>query len=150
VADDGNANGIESGDEVYLDNGDKTSVQKHIAEMFYGNGGYTGRPQGTDRYPPINTPAVSDSWVVYLPVVECQDASRCAGGTPFAIVGGVCFEIREVTGPPARKVKGRFLCPDDPATSALYEEYCGDLPGDRDATGGCNFGDRAEEVVLVE
>ncbi len=153
VVDNGNAGDVGAGDYVNLDNGDKTSVQKYIAEAMYGEGSFSGNPRGEDRYPDaVGTTQSIDSWVVKLPVVECQDTAHCAGGDNFQITGGVCFQVREVTGPPDRLVKGRFLCPDDPDPDVrdLYESHCADPPGDQDRPGGCNFGDRAEQVVLVE
>lgn len=152
IVDDGSPGDIESGDEVYLDNGDKTATQKHIKDKFEGTGDYAGNPSGVDRYPPFQAPPKSDSWVVKLPVVECQDETRCAGGDTHAITGGVCFEVREVSGPPARKIRGRFLCPtsSDPQERALYAEFCAPPPGEPVKPGGCNFGASATSVVLVD
>jgi hypothetical protein len=152
VVDNGNPDDVVAGDEVNLDNGDKTSTQKYIREKMLGEGAYTGNPAGENRYPDLPGNQPIDSWVVKLPVVECQDLAHCAGPDNFKILGGVCFQIREVTGPSPRLVKGRFLCPADPDPDVrdLYETYCGDPPDQQDAPGGCNFGDRAERVVLVE
>jgi hypothetical protein len=152
VVDNGNPDDVVAGDEVNLDNGDKTSTQKYIREKMLGEGAYNGNPAGENRYPDLPGNQSIDSWVVKLPVVECQDLAHCAGPDNFKILGGVCFQIREVTGPSPRLVKGRFLCPADPDPDVrdLYETYCGDPPDQQDAPGGCNFGDRAERVVLVE
>ncbi|MGI9591718.1 MAG: hypothetical protein ACR2P8_10155, partial [Myxococcota bacterium] len=153
IIDNGNAGDVNAGDEVFLDNGDKTATQKYLKDKFEGTDTFAGNPAGEDRYPPFNAPPESDSWVVKLPVMECQDTAHCAGGLPFAIIGGVCFEVREITGPPDRLVKGRFLCPNDPdpQVQALFDQYCADDPSDPpDTPGGCNFGFRADRVVLVD
>ena len=96
----------------------------------------TERP---DRYPPYDGP---DSWVVGFPVVECQSDDNCAGGSSAAVVGFVCFEIREIEAPPLELIRGRFLCESDP----LFEEC--DIG--RTTTGGFNFGLRADTPVLVQ
>jgi len=156
IVNNGNPDDVEVGDDVFLDNGDKTVTTRRIRDKFYGDGAFNGRPAGTDRYPPYQAPPQSDSWVVKLPVVECQNATNCAGGDPFAITGGVCFEIREVLSPPydpgERLIKGRFLCSNstDPNELALFYQYC-QVPGDPpQGPGGCNFGFRASRVVLVK
>jgi len=117
---------VESGavaqsEAVFLDNGDKSVVIRAMHDRMYGFSIYEGDPAGVDRYPPFG--GFSDSWVVRLPVVECQDVTQCAGGAPQEIVDSLCFEIREILSPPYdrdRAVKGRFLCPEtDPE---LFEE----------------------------
>jgi len=152
VVDAGNPGETEAGDEVYLDNGDKTDTQAYIKDKYYGDGDFDGDPAGEDLYPPFFAPPKSDSWVVKLPVMECQDEAHCAGGEPYGIIGGVCFEIREITGPPDRLIKGRFLCPTDPdpQVRALWEEHCADAGDPDDAPSGCNFGFFAQKIVLVQ
>lgn len=171
IIDNGNPDDFEAGDEAYLDNGEKEAALMHLRNRFYGcnnagkncGNGVSGSPQqrGFDRYgpnpagSPATAPAI-DSWVVMLPVFECQPGTNCSGGTPFKINGGVCFEIREILssggdyGDSLHKIKGRFLCPDsDDATEvALFNQYCRDAadPG----PGGCNWGISAKHVVLVE
>ncbi len=150
---------VQAGDAVYLDNGDKTSTVDYLRDKFYGCGSFNN-PAGTEEY----GSGFPDSWVVKLPVVECQDEANCAGGDPFKIVGGVCFEIREIIAPPPKKcpaapktgdsrwIKGRPLCANSPDAKVreLYYEHC-DEPGDPPvAPGGCDFGSRADRVVLVE
>jgi len=57
-----------------------------------------------------------DSWVVRLPVTECQNpGNQCRPGTPQQLIDAICFEIREVqiSGAP-KYIAGRFLCPGDP------------------------------------
>ena len=157
VVDDGNPNDTETGDEVYLDNGDKSVTTRKIHDKFYGFGDYDGNPSGEDRYPPFD--GFSDSWVVKLPVMECQDDNECAGGDPQKIIGGVCFQVREILAPPYdsdRLIKGRFLCKNDtdPDVQALFEMYCADdgstPPGCSGGPGGCDYGFDAKTVVLVE
>jgi len=126
-------------DSFYVDNGDKTPVIGEIDDRFQGTGGYVGDSQGTDRYPPFN--GIKDSWVVKLPVIECQDEDHCAGGGTAQLVGFVCFELREINVTPGKVIRGRFLCPTDP----LYDECdAGGITG-----GGLNFGIRADIPVLV-
>ena len=95
-------------------------------------------PSGTDRYAPFD--GTMDSWVVALPVVECQSSDHCAGGSPARVVGFVCFEVREVAVTPEKIIRGRFLCADDPLISEC------DLSG----SGGDPFGLRARSPVLVQ
>lgn len=155
IIDNGNPNDTEAGDEVYLDNGDKSPSVRRIREKFYGVGAYAGNPHGEDRYAPFQAPPKSDSWVVKLPVVECQSSTHCAGGSPAKIIGGVCFQIREVHAPPYesdRVIKGRFLCPTDPDpdVQALWQDYCADEADEHESPSGCDFGFFAEKIVLVE
>lgn len=102
---------------VYLDNGTKTPIVHEIWDRMMRGVGSEG-PAGTDRYPDV--PGI-DSWVVRLPVVECQNPGDfCASNTPKAITGALCFEIREIRTVPNRVIAGRFLCPErDPE---LYAE----------------------------
>jgi Flp pilus assembly protein TadG len=195
VVDDGSPDDIEAGDEVFLDNGDKTATQSYIRDLFYGcnnsgkncctavdgAGNCTARtgtpggpgqpPAGRNRYTPdpVSPNPVTgelaptiDSWVVKLPVFECQADRNCAGGDAMRINGGVCFEIREIIEPAGdyhdpdplhenHVIKGRFLCPDstDPLERELFNEFCRDDSGGQ-APGGCNFGLRADHVVIVK
>lgn len=139
----GNPEGIEAGDQVFLDNGNHTSVLRRIEDRMAGTGPFSSDgPAGADRYPPFNGKA--DSWVVKLPVVECQRTARCATGQTFEIVGGACFEIREVLPTPEHEIRGRFLCPGD----ALFSQ-CNNSPGS--GPGACgDFGFRADRPVLVQ
>ncbi len=161
IVDDGNPVGVDAGDAVYLDNGDKTAVTDYIRDKFYGCGKFN-TPAGASLY----GGGFPDSWVVKLPVVECQDTAHCAGGSPFKITGGVCFEIREIIAPApgkgcsapltgtSRLIKGRALCPNstDAQVRALFDQYCRDDDEEENPTapGGCNFGLRANQLVLVE
>jgi hypothetical protein len=140
IVEDGNPVDISTARPVYLDNGTKVPVIDEINDRFLGEGSYVGKTAGTDRYAPVHTPAQPDSWVVGLPVVECQTETHCAGGIS-AIVGAVCFEIREILVTPEKIVKGRFLCETDP----LFDECDIGLTG----TGGLDFGVRADLPVLV-
>ena len=73
-------------------------------------------------------------------------------------MGGVCFEIREILAPSgdyddsSKRIKGRFLCPDSPDAQerALFDQYCLDDDSGPQDPGGCNYGPRADRVVLVE
>jgi hypothetical protein len=167
IIDNGYDGEVEAGDSTYLDNGDKTSTVDYLRDKMYGceKGGGMGSPpppMGSDEY----GSGFPDSWVVKLPVVECQDTAHCAGGSPFKIIGGVCFEIREIIAPApgkactnapstgtSRWIKGRALCPNSPDAKVreLYEEHCGvDEETEPVEPGGCGFGLRANRVVLVE
>jgi hypothetical protein len=124
---------------IFVDNGSKTPVIDEINNRMLGTGGYVGNAAGSDRYAPFN--GVNDSWVVGLPVVECQSSNHCAGGTAQEMVGFVCFEIREVLVTPDKIIKGRFLCANDP----LFDE----CPVGPTTSGGDDFGIRADIPVLV-
>jgi len=123
---------------IFVDNGDKTSAVGEVKDRMQGKGHY-GEPAGSDRYPPFD--GVSDSWVVGLPVIECQTEDHCTSGTVAEMVGFVCFEIREVLVSPEKIIKGRFLCPSDP----LFAE----CPIGPTGSGGDDFGIRADFPVLV-
>ena len=91
-----------------------------------------------DGYAPFD--GEMDSWVVKLPVIECQAGQKCSGGDTADLVGFVCFELREINVTPSKVLRGRFLCPSDP----LWDDC--DLTG---TSGGLNFGIRADIPVLV-
>jgi hypothetical protein len=130
---------VESLFPIFVDNGTKTPVIDEIQSRMQGTGAYVGKAAGSDRYAPFT--GVKDSWVVGLPVIECQTEDHCAGGTVADMVGFVCFEIREVLVTPEKIIKGRFLCPDDP----LFD----DCPIGPTGSGGDDFGIRADFPVLV-
>ena len=98
IIDRGNAGDVEVGDRAYLDNGSKTDTLKYLRDKFYGcksNGKDCGKPgspapAGADLYRPNpphgpgDPPAPDiDSWVVTLPVFECQGGAHCSGGGAF-------------------------------------------------------------------
>ena len=136
IVEDGTQYEVSVGKKYYLDNGTKTPVISEIYDKFHGVG--YSEPEGVDRYEPKD--GVMDSWVVPLPVVECQTDDHCAGGEPHEVVGFVCFEIREVVVTPDKIIRGRFLCGSDPLAAEC------DLGG----AGGGDFGLRATRPVLVE
>jgi hypothetical protein len=83
-----NGNSGDIGSEpVYLDNGTKTPVIQDIKDKF--------DSEGTDTSVPPD--GINDSWVVTLPVVECQNpGDQCASGDTQHIVGFLCMDIREI------------------------------------------------------
>jgi hypothetical protein len=98
-------------DPIYLDNGTKTPVINEIYERFEGLGNYSGNPSGED----LDGDGDADSWLVPLPIMECQSPGvHCASGTPQKIVGVACFDIQEVLVTPEKIIKGSFVCPGDP------------------------------------
>lgn len=98
------------GGPIYVDNGTKTPVIREIRDRFEGRGGYSPG-EGTDT----DGDGTVDSWVVTLPVVECQNpGANCAGGSPADVVGFVCFDIQEILVTPDKIIKGRFVCANDP------------------------------------
>ena len=110
---------------VYLDNGDKVPVIREIRDRFEGRSGYNP-PAGTDT----DSNGIVDSWVVVLPVVQCQNpGGHCAGGAPQQIVGFVCFDIHEVLVTPQKIIKGTFLCPNDPRCDGDGVGPGGSIPG---------------------
>jgi hypothetical protein len=135
----GNPDEIDASEPIYVDNGTKTPIVDEIFDRFHGDGYFNGSPDGVDRYPPYD--GTEDSWVVGLPVIECQTGINCAGGDPMSIVGFICFEIREVVVTPDKIIRGNFLCPTDP----LWQEC--DIGT---TTSGGTFGIRADIPVLVD
>jgi hypothetical protein len=111
---------IVSDDLVFLDNGSKVVVLNEMVDRMLGLGAYSGVPAGVDRYPEV--PGI-DSWVVRLPVVECQNPGPlCAGVTSSQITRALCFEIREIGVTPERYIAGRFFCRGpDPDLSAACD-----------------------------
>jgi len=166
IVDNGNAGDVNAGDDVYLDNGDKTSSLAYIRDKMYGCGSFKQPADGQGPNPRYGGSYAADSWVVKLPVVECQDTTHCASGTAMEIKGGVCFEIREIVHPTPGKgckapsnggdkiVKGRPLCPNssNPTVRQLYDTYCRDKSPNAPPVepGGCDYGPRANKVVLVQ
>jgi hypothetical protein len=90
-------------DPIYIDNGTKTPVVQDIKDKF--------DAEGTDT----NGDGIVDSWVVGLPVVECQNpGDQCASGDPQVIKGFICMDIHEVVVTPDKIIKGDFICVTDP------------------------------------
>jgi Flp pilus assembly protein TadG len=98
-----NGNTEEIGYEpIYLDNGTKTPVIQDIKDKF--------EAEGTD----IDGDGFSDTWVVTLSVVECQNpGDQCASGDRSRIVGFLCMDIREIIVTPDKIIKGDFICSTD-------------------------------------
>jgi hypothetical protein len=99
-----NGNPDDIGDEpIYLDNGTKTPVVQDIKDKFDAEGSDT------------DGDGIVDSWVVSLPVVECQNpGDQCASGNTQHIVGFLCMDIREIIVTPDKLIKGDFICSTDP------------------------------------
>ncbi len=102
IVQDGNSGTI--GDEpIYIDNGTKTPVVQDIKDRFDAEGSDT------------NGDGVADSWVVTLPIIECQNpGDQCASGDRQYIVGFLCMDIREIIVTPDKLIKGNFICSTDP------------------------------------
>jgi hypothetical protein len=102
VVQNGNAGDI--GDEpIYLDNGTKTPIIQDIKDRFDAEGDDTDGDGNVD------------SWVVSLPMVECQNpGDQCASGNTQHIVGFLCMDIREIIVTPSKLIKGDFVCASDP------------------------------------
>jgi type II secretory pathway pseudopilin PulG len=123
IVENGNSEDIEG--DIYVDNGDKVPVIKEIRDRFEGRGGYD--PAAGDD---TNGDGIVDSWVVTLPVVECQNpGDGCAGGDPQEIKGFICFDIHEVLVTPEKIIKGSFVCPTDPRCDNSGLTPGGGLPG---------------------
>lgn len=123
IVEDGNLTDIDG--PIYVDNGDKVPVIGEIKHRFEGTNGYSPA-EGTDT----NGGGNVDSWVVTLPVMECQNpGDRCAGGDAQDVVAFVCFDIHEVLGPPQQIIKGSFVCPTDPRCDNAGLGPGGTLPG---------------------
>lgn len=143
IADDGLDEGVTADEDIFLDNGDKVPVLKVIHDRFYG-------------VPPYDTPELKmgsdtdldgreDSWVIGLPVVECQSTDHCAKGLPVKVKGFVCVEIREVSLDPPKMIRVNFLCAElHPEKYAECKAGLGPT-----GTGGEDFDIRADIPVLV-
>ena len=98
-------------DPIYVDNGTKNAVLQDIRNKFLGLQSYSGDPGGKDT----NGNGTIDSWLVPLPIVQCQNpGAGCAGGTAQKIVGVACLDIQEVTAGSAKVIKAEYVCPGDP------------------------------------
>ena len=133
---------ISTDDYIQVDNGTKVPVIREINDRMFGNGSYA-TPDGDDYYANDQggTPG-PDSWVVRLPVVECQDGLNCSNRRAMNVVGIVCFEIREITITPDKIIRGTFMCPSHPRWSECDIGIAG--------TGGLDFNIRADLPVLVQ
>jgi Flp pilus assembly protein TadG len=116
IVEDGNP--VEVGaDEIFVDNGTKTAVLKEIWDRFHDQAQYANDPEGGGS--DTNDNGVNDSWLVPLPIVECQyPGDGCAGGSSQRIVGVACFDVQEVTSGPDKIIKGEFVCQNDPRWDA--------------------------------
>jgi Flp pilus assembly protein TadG len=116
IIEDGNP--VEVGnDEIFVDNGTKTAVLKEIFDRFTDGGAYASDPEGGGSDPNMN--GVNETWLVPLPILECQHpGDGCAGGSSQKIVGVACFDVQEVTDGSDKIIKGEFVCPNDPRWDA--------------------------------
>lgn len=100
-------------DPIYVDNGTKNAVLQEIYNRFHDAGAYANDPDGGGS--DTNNNGVNDSWVIPLPIVECQyPGDGCAGGSSQEIVGVACFDVQEVSAGSEKWIKGEFVCPGDP------------------------------------
>lgn len=99
------------GDEpIYIDNGTKTPVVQDIKDRFDIEGTDTGSHAGHTE-----GDGIKDSWIVGLPMIECQNpGDQCAGGDTQYIVGFLCMDIHEIIVTPDKLIKGDFICSTDP------------------------------------
>lgn len=118
-------NTVEIDGPIYLDNGDKVPVISEIKDRFEGTGNYDPA-EGTDT----NGDGTVDSWVVTLPVVECQQpGDGCGSGNSANVVGFICFDIHEVESTPGKIIRGTFLCSTDPRCDTDGLGPGGTIPG---------------------
>jgi hypothetical protein len=130
---------VSAGEHYHVNNGTKSPVIADIKDRFYGEGEYQSSPDPDVK--DTNGDGKSDSWVIGLPVIQCQTEDGCAPGSAPEMVGVVCFEVQEVLDSPDNRIKGRFLCKED----IKYE----DCDVGRTGTGGEDFDVRADFPVLV-
>jgi len=106
-------NPVAAGDKpIHVDNGTKTAVINEIEKRFLNQGSYSGTPGGGVD---TNGNGTIDSWVIPLPIIECQNpGDGCAGGSAQKIVGVACLDIQEVEGAPEKRIKAEYVCPGDP------------------------------------
>jgi Flp pilus assembly protein TadG len=108
---DGNATPVGS-QPIYVDNGTKNAVLQELRNRFLNSGAYSGTPGGGVDTNGNGTP---DSWLVPLPIVECQNpGDGCAGGTQQEIVGVACLDVKEITAGSTKVIKVEYVCPGDP------------------------------------
>jgi hypothetical protein len=107
-------NPVKAGDKpIYVDNGTKAAVLQEIYDRFYDQNAYAGDPDGGGS--DTNNNGKNDSWVIPLPIVECQNpGDGCSGGSAQEIVGVACFDVQEVSTGSDKKIKGEYVCPGDP------------------------------------
>jgi hypothetical protein len=130
----GNTHDVEG--SMYVDNGTKTPLISDIYDRFHGLGSFSGSSGGVDS----DSDGLVDSWVVTIPVIECQNpGDQCASGNTQDLVGFICFEVKEVIVTPDKLIKGNFLCSTDSRC-----ENGGLTPG-----GGLHGGLSAEYPVIV-
>ncbi len=121
---------------IYVDNGSKTPLVSDIYDRFHGEGNFSSDRAGIDT----NGDGTMDSWVVKLPVIECQNpGGGCGSGDPQNVVGFVCFDVQEVVVTPDKIIKGSFVCSSDPRC-----DNAGMKPG-----GGLFGGISSEYPVIV-
>lgn len=123
---------------IHVDNGDKTPVIGEIEERMMELPPYSEDEAIKD----YDGDGINDSWVVRLPVVECQTDLNCAGGNAMRVVGAVCFEILEMTVTPDKIIRGNFMCDTHPRWSECDLGITG--------SGGLDFNIRADLPVLVQ
>jgi hypothetical protein len=105
------------GKPIYVDNGTKNAVLQEIANRFYDTGAYSGVPGGGEDTP--GSPPGNDTWLVPLPIIECQNpGDGCAGGSAQKIVGVACLDIQEVEAGSVKRIKAEYVCPGDPRFDA--------------------------------
>ena len=104
IVENGNSGYVGYDVPIYIDNGTKTPVVQDIKDKFDAEGVDTSDPPD----------GIKDSWVVTLPVIECQNpGDGCASGDTQYIKGFICMDIREVLVTPEKIIKGDFLCTTD-------------------------------------
>jgi len=118
IIEDGNPVAV-GAEPVWVDNGNKVPLIREISDRFHGGGNYSGNPSGTD----IDGDGNSDSWLVPLPIFECQNPGNgCSRSAAQRIVGVACFDVQEVAVVPDQEIRGEFVCPDDPR---FEDSLCG-------------------------
>ncbi len=141
IVDNANSGPIESDDNIYVDNGEKTPVIGDIKERFENLD-----IDPVDGKPDYDTDGdgAADSWIVQMPVVNCQNQNKCAHSTTAPVKGFVCAEVVEVALIGSNKtLRVNFICPQsDPIK---YAKCLGDGRG----SGGDDFGIRVTIPVLV-
>jgi hypothetical protein len=109
IVENGNPDEIEG--DIYIDNGTKTPVIQDIKDRFDVDGEDTGIHDGH-----MDGDNINDSWIVALPVIQCQNpGDQCAGSLPQKVETFICMDIREIVVTPEKLIKGDFICASDPA-----------------------------------
>ena len=101
---------------IYVDNGTKTPVLKEIQDRFLDRAPTRATRR---RRSDTNGNGTIDSWLVPLPIVECQNPGAAApAAAPRRSSVWRAWTFRKSTGAPDKIIKAEYVCPGDPRFDA--------------------------------